>query len=65
VAKRKGSSEWTPIYLLIVMIIAAVLIFVFIKPMFKQASQTASENLGEARTIATGVFFLAKKAIDN
>jgi fucose permease len=47
------------------MIIAAVLIFVFIKPMFKQASQTASSNLGEAKTIATGFFFLAKKAIDN
>lgn len=37
---EKG-AEWTTIYLLIVIAIAAVLILAIIKPMFQQAAQYA------------------------
>lgn len=33
--------EWTPIYLMIVLAIAAILIFAIAKPMFQQAAEYA------------------------
>ena len=55
--KRKG-SEWTPIYMLIVMVIAAILIFTLVKPILRQASDTASSNLDQARAAAKSAIFL-------
>lgn len=49
---RRGAAEWTPIYLLLVIIIAAVLVITFIKPLFRQAALQASETLEEAETVA-------------
>lgn len=33
--------EWTPIYLLVILAIAAILLFAIIKPMFQSAAQYA------------------------
>jgi uncharacterized membrane protein len=57
--KRKGQS-WTPIYLLIVMIIAAVLIITLVKPLFRQAAISAEENVDTASEIAKSASLLAK-----
>jgi len=37
----KRGMEWTPIYLLVIIAIAAILIFAIAKPMFQQAAQYA------------------------
>ncbi len=37
--------EWTPIYMLIIMAIAAILIFAIAKPMFQQAAQYVAPML--------------------
>ncbi len=58
-ALRKGQG-WTPIYLLIVMIIAAVLIITLVKPLFRQSAISAEENLGEAGGIAKSASLLVK-----
>jgi hypothetical protein len=34
--------EWTPIYLVVILAIAAILMFAIIKPMFQQAAQYAT-----------------------
>jgi hypothetical protein len=47
----KGAAEWTPIYMLIVMIIAAILIYTLIKPIMQGASQVASSNLEESNAV--------------
>ncbi len=62
VGKRVGrrGQGWTPIYLLIVMIIAAVLIITLVKPMFRQASMSASENVNQAGDIAKTASLLVK-----
>ena len=54
--KRRG-SEWAPLYLVIVMAIAAVLIITLVKPMFRTASATAAENLQGAEVISKGAIF--------
>jgi hypothetical protein len=36
---RRASAEWTPIYMLIVIAIAVVVIIAMIKPMFRRAQQ--------------------------
>lgn len=41
----KRGMEWTPIYLLIILAIAAVLILAIIKPMFQNAAQYAQNVL--------------------
>ncbi len=51
--KRKGSTEWTPIYLIIVLAIAVVLLLTFVKPLMNQASTTAGSNVGEARAFGS------------
>lgn len=56
---RRGQG-WTPIYLLIVLIIAAVLIITLVKPLFRQASLSAEENIGEAAGIAKSASLLVK-----
>lgn len=42
---EEGSMSWTPIYLAIVVAIAAILAFAIIKPMFQQAAGTAQSQL--------------------
>jgi Tfp pilus assembly protein PilE len=37
---RRG-MEWTPIYLMIILVIAAILIFAIVKPMFQNAAEYA------------------------
>ena len=38
--------EWTPIYLVVIIAIAAILIFAIVKPMFQQAAQYAQASTG-------------------
>ena len=47
-------GDWTPIYMLLVVIIAAVLFVALIKPTFQSAATTASQNLGAASGLARG-----------
>jgi competence protein ComGC len=49
---KRGSSEWTPIYMLVVIIIAAILLITLIKPLMQRAAASASERLSEAETAA-------------
>lgn len=57
--KLKGSTEWTPIYMLVVMIIAAILIYTLIKPILRGASDVATGNLEEtAGSIQTAIILL-------
>ncbi|MEK6923988.1 MAG: hypothetical protein AABW54_01995 [Candidatus Micrarchaeota archaeon] len=53
----KRGSDWSPIYMLLVVIIAAILIITLIKPAFQSAAGTASGNLDTARQVATGWLF--------
>ncbi|MFH1199690.1 MAG: hypothetical protein V1708_01340 [Candidatus Micrarchaeota archaeon] len=55
--KLRGSTEWTPIYMLIVLVIAAILIFTLAKPMMRSAGTVASQNLGSAGTVAKSALF--------
>ena len=48
---RKGAAEWSPIYLLLVLIIAAILLLTFVKPLFRQTASAATETLQEAETL--------------
>ena len=58
----KGAAEWTPIYMLIVIIIAAVLIYTLIKPTFQAAANVATGNLEESKTaIRTASYLLGLK----
>lgn len=50
-ASRRG-SEWAPIYMLIVMVIAAIIVIKLVKPAFQQASASASGTLEEAKYAA-------------
>ncbi|MBU1198117.1 hypothetical protein KJ765_06450 [Candidatus Micrarchaeota archaeon] len=57
----KGSTEWTPIYMLIVFVIAAILIFTLVKPLLRNASNVAGGNLQEARQFASSAMWLVFK----
>ncbi|MBI4406418.1 hypothetical protein HY571_00725 [Candidatus Micrarchaeota archaeon] len=50
--KRKGASEWSSIYLLIVVVIAMILLITLIKPVLKQAGQAAVAGGQEAGAYA-------------
>lgn len=50
-------GDWTPIYMLIVVIIAAIVILAIVKPLFRGAAETAGQNLGAASGIARGALF--------
>jgi hypothetical protein len=41
---RRG--DWSGIYMIIVVIIAAVLVITLVKPLFSQAAETSRSNLG-------------------
>lgn len=59
--RRKGSTEWTPIYMLIVFVIAAILIFTLIKPLMRSASDAASGNLGQSKQLVGQAIWLLFK----
>ncbi|MDP3742702.1 MAG: hypothetical protein Q8R15_05285 [Candidatus Micrarchaeota archaeon] len=64
VKKRRGASEWSSIYMLVVVVIAAILLFTLIKPTLKAAGQAATANTQEARSIAAiGSYFLMRRKI--
>ena len=48
---EKGQN-WTPIYMLVVLIIAAILIMTLIKPLFRRAAVTTTETGEEAIAVA-------------
>ncbi len=45
-------SEWAPLYLLVVLAIAAILLVTFVKPMFRQAAVSAEETSQQAKDAA-------------
>lgn len=49
--RLRGASEWTPIYMLIVMVIAAILIYTLIKPILSRANDVATGNLEESKSL--------------
>lgn len=57
VGKRRRASEWAPIYLVLVVAIALVLLITLVKPMFRGAQASASSNLDTAQTIAKSALF--------
>jgi len=54
----KRGSDWSPIYMLIVVVIAAILIITLIKPIFQQSAVTASQNIGQANQVARSAVLL-------
>ena len=58
---RKGASEWSSIYMLVVVVIGVVLLVTLVKPALKQASQAAASGGAEAKSFAAvGSYFLMK-----
>ncbi len=47
-------GDWTPIYMLIVVIIAAIILISVVKPMFSDAARSAGSNLAAAGGLARG-----------
>lgn len=45
-------SEWAPLYLLIVLAIAAILLVTFVKPMFRTAAVSAEQGAQAAKDAA-------------
>lgn len=45
-------SEWAPLYLLVVLAIAAILLVTFVKPMFRQAAVVADQASKETKAAA-------------
>ncbi|MEM4255339.1 MAG: hypothetical protein QXR53_03350 [Candidatus Norongarragalinales archaeon] len=50
----KGQN-WTPIYMIIVIAIAVILLVTFVKPLFNQASGTASQTTDTARQVLNSI----------
>lgn len=42
---ERGDVSWTPIYLMVIVAIAAILLFAVIKPMFASGAQYAEHQL--------------------
>ena len=61
---RHRGSEWAPIYMLIVMLIAAIIVIKLVKPAFQQAQAAAAENIqgAEAAARALSLVFLIPRA---
>jgi len=45
-SEEKAQSEWNSVYMLIILIIAALLLIAVIKPMFQNAMNTSRKTLG-------------------
>lgn len=54
----KPRGQWGPIYMLIVVVIAAVLLITLIKPIVIRASQSASETIDSAEVVAKAALLL-------
>lgn len=54
---RRGNSEWSSIYLLVVVAIAAVLLVTFVKPLFKSAQEQTEDVVDAAKTVAGAALF--------
>jgi competence protein ComGC len=48
-AQKRCQSEWGSLYMLIVLIIAALLLIAVVKPMFKQSQQVIKETKAAAQ----------------
>ncbi len=57
---KRGGSEWTPIYMLVVLVIAAVLIMTLIKPLFRRAAASTEESAETVATVAGAALFLGQ-----
>lgn len=44
-SEERAQSEWSSVYMLIVMIIAALLLITVIKPMFRQSQQIVKKTI--------------------
>ncbi|HIH20746.1 TPA: hypothetical protein HA244_05760 [Candidatus Micrarchaeota archaeon] len=49
VARNFKSQSWTPIYMIIVIIIAVILLLTFVKPLFNQAQGASQQGLDSAQ----------------
>ncbi len=58
----KRGSDWSPIYMLLVVVIAAILIITLIKPVFQNASSSAASNLITAQKVAASGLFMNNPA---
>lgn len=54
----KRGSDWSPVYMLLVVVIAAILIITLIKPIFANTAGSAGSNLDAAKKVAAGGLFL-------
>ncbi len=52
--KYKAQS-WTPIYMLIVIAIAVILLVTFVKPLFNQASGTEQKTIETTRQVLNSI----------
>lgn len=50
ISEEKAQSEWNSVYMLIVLIIAALLLIMVVKPMFQQSKNIISKTQPSART---------------
>ena len=50
ISEEKAQSEWNSVYMLIVLIIAALLLIMVVKPMFQQSQKTISKLAPSAST---------------
>lgn len=48
-SRGRKSQNWTPIYMIIVIIIAVILLVTFVKPLFNQAGGVASQTTETTR----------------
>jgi len=48
-AERRGQSEWSSLYMLIVLIIAALVLVSVVKPMFKQSQKIVTQKVAESK----------------
>ncbi|MBI5636270.1 hypothetical protein HY993_04880 [Candidatus Micrarchaeota archaeon] len=53
---RRG-SDWTPVYMIIVIVIAAILFISLVKPLFANAQSSSQTNLDQAKGFAKGALF--------
>ncbi len=55
---RHRGTEWTPIYMLVVIVIAAIVIISLVKPAFILASQRADEANDQTLNAARNALFI-------
>lgn len=53
----KRGSDWSPIYMLLVVVIVAIVLITVMKPIFQSAGNTAASNAQQAKTVAGGSLY--------